>query len=267
MTTTDRMDIDELRLEMLFCELALGHVAGAFASLAIVAKSRADQNLPISRLRRAMNYLCVAMAWISSYIEGLYLDIEDRLHYVHIARPLPQRRLRRVGDLLDDNQSENLFGFKIQELLLLLRHWRIPGTMREARNVFSGEEAVLVFLCHIRTATPNAQMARDTFGGDSRLFTHCIRAITNHLCSTLHHKISGDSMRQWILWIDECRVAIWEKLQDGIVNVRANNGNEIDWEILLPRDTFRIFGWLDDADMRTNRPCPARVGELHSQEW
>ena len=39
MTTTDRMDIDELRLEMLFCELALGHVAGAFASLAIVAKS------------------------------------------------------------------------------------------------------------------------------------------------------------------------------------------------------------------------------------
>ena len=32
MTTTDSMDIDELRLEALFFELALGHIAAAFTA-------------------------------------------------------------------------------------------------------------------------------------------------------------------------------------------------------------------------------------------
>ena len=109
-----------------------------------------------------MDYLYVAVSWLTSHIEGLYLDIEDRLYYVHILRPLPTRRLRRISDLLDDNHSENHFGFKIHELQLLLAHWRIPTTMRESRYLFNGEEAMLVYLFHIRTATPNTQMARDT---------------------------------------------------------------------------------------------------------
>ena len=74
-------------------------------------------------------------------------------------------------------------------------------------------------------------------------------------------------MRQWLPYIDECRAAIWDKLQDGMVNERDRNGAEVNWEILLPDDTFRIFGWLDDTDMRTNRPRPARVGDgIHGEE-
>ena len=261
MTTTDRMDIDELRLEVCFFELVLGHVAAAFASTAAVAKTRADQNASVQQEKSTMDYLCVAVAWISSHIEGLYLDIEERLYYSHIIRPLPQIRLRSISHLVDDNQSESLFGFKIHELLLLERHWRIPARMREARNVFSGEEAMLVFLYHIRTATPNTQMARDTFGGDARLFTHFIRAITNHLYTNFYHKISGDSMRMWVDQVDEFREAIWDKLQEGIIDERDRNGRQVEWEILLPEDTFRIFGWLDDTDMRTTRPRTARVGD------
>ena len=165
--------------------------------------------------------------------------------------------------MLDDNHSNNMFGFKKQELQLLLIHWRIPTTMREARNVFSGEEAMLVFLYHIRTGTPNTHMGRDVFGGDPRLFTHYIRAITDHLYTNFYHKISGDSMRMWIDQVDEFRWAIWDKLQDGIVNERDRDGRQVNWEILLPEDTFRIFGWLDDTGMQTTRPRPARVGETN----
>ena len=129
-----------------------------------------------------------------------------------MVRPLPTPNLRRISDIADDDHSEMLFGFKTHELWLLLQHWRIPTTMREARNVFSGEEAMLVFLCHIRTATPNTQMARDTFGGDARVFTHCIWAIAHHLCTTFYHKIIGDSMRMWVPIIDQFRNAMWDKL-------------------------------------------------------
>ena len=259
MTTTDAMDIDELRLESLYFETVLAHAASAFVTLIAVAKSRRDHNLSTRRIKRTIDYLCVAVAWLTSHIEGLYLDIQDRLYYVHVARPLPTRRLRCICDLLDDNHSENLFGFKIHELQLLLLHWRIPHHMREARNVFNGEEAMLVYLYHIRTATPNTQMARDTFGGDPRLFTYYIRAIASHLYIHFYHKISGDSMRMWVDLVDDFRGAIWDKLQDGIINERDRDGRDINWEIILPADTFRIFGWLDDTDMLTNRPRAARV--------
>ena len=42
MTTTDRMDIDTLRLEALYYETALAHIASAFVAMSIVAKSRSD---------------------------------------------------------------------------------------------------------------------------------------------------------------------------------------------------------------------------------
>jgi hypothetical protein len=258
MTTTDLMDLDELRLEVLAFETALGYIAAAFTALATMARARTEQNLSIQRFKRAINYLSIAVAWIASYIEGLYLDIEDRLYFVHTIRPYSELRLRSIDDLLDDNQSESLFGFKIHELQLLRQHWRIPNRMREGRNVFNGEEAMLVFLYHIRTATPNTHMAsRDIFGGDPRLFTHYIRAITDHLYSQFYHKISGDSMRMWTPFVHDFRAAIWDKLQDGIINERDRNGREVNWEILLPAETFRIFGWLDDTDMRTNRPRAA----------
>ena len=121
------------------------------------------------------------------------------------------------------------------------------------------DDFLLVFSHHIGTATPNTQMARDTFGGDARVFTHYIRAIAHHLYTTFYHKIAGDSMRMWVPMIDQFRNAMWDKPQDGTVNERNRNGADIDWEIILPADAFRIFGWLDDTDLRTTRPRPARV--------
>ena len=124
-------------------------ITSAFATATIFAKSRVDQNLSIRRTKQTMDYLCMAVAWISSRIESLYLEIEDRLYYVHTIRTYTPVQYRRINDLIDDNQSESFVGFKKHELELLKLHWRLPERFREANYQFTGEEAMLIFLFHI----------------------------------------------------------------------------------------------------------------------
>ena len=208
------------------------------------------QGLQHERLSQVLQFLSVAVGWIACHIEMVYLDIEDKLYYVHRARRFIEPRFREIDEIEDHSQSEQMFGFRIHELHLLKLHWRIPRVMRSQGRVFSGEEAMLIFLYHIRTGTPNTHIARETFGGDPRMFTHYIRVMVDHLYSNFYHKISGDSMSIWLPYIDEFREAIWDKLLDGIVRER-NNGESNLWEVWLPFETFRIFGWLDDTDMAT----------------
>ena len=181
MTTTDAMDIDGLRLQAHDYETVLAYIASAFAAMTMMAKSRMEQSLPYQYIKDAMDYLSVAIAWIVCYIEMIYMDIEDKLYYVHTVRPLPEPNLRSIHQVLDDNESESLFGFKKNELELLLLHWRIPLHIRENNRPFTGEEAMLVFLYYIRHSTTYIQMADQVFGGDPRLFTYYVRAIANHL--------------------------------------------------------------------------------------
>ena len=225
----------------------------------MMARSRMEQSLPYQYIKDVMDYLSVAIAWIVCYIEMTYMDIEDKLYYVHTMRPLPEANLRRINQVLDDNESESLFGFRKNELQLLLLHWRIPQQMRESNRVFAGEEAMLIFLYYIRHSNTYIQMSDQVFGGDPRLYTHFVRAIANHLYSHFYHKLSGDSMRMWLPFINDFREAIWEKMQDGIVNERSRDGTEVDWEVWVPFETFRIFGWLDDTDLITDSPRPGRT--------
>jgi hypothetical protein len=204
---------------------------------------------------------------IACYMEMLYLDIEDRLYYVHQVRQNPTEQNRRIDDLVDDNESEVMFGFKIHELRRLKLHWRVPVDFNESGHVFTGEEAMLVFLHYIRTGTPFTRIAQFTFGGDPRKFTFYVRAITDHLYTSFYHKMSGDSMRQWVTQVPEFRNAIHEKLMDGIVHERRTDGSTMDYEVWVPfkLERFRVFGWLDDTDMRTTRPRPARVQQMNSE--
>ena len=259
MTTTDSLDTEDLRMKAAYYENALAHIASAFAALAAIAKSRLDQNLSIVRTKTAMDYISVATQWLTCCIQRIYLDIEDKLHFVHTVRPLPDKQMRSIEEIPDNNLSETMFGFKTHELRLLKLHWRIPLCFREARNRFTGEESMLVFLNHLRTGTSFTLMAAHIFGGDPRVFTHYVRAIVNHLYSLFYHKITGDSMSLWIDEIDEFREATWDKMLSGMVNERDRHGNEDNWEVHVPFDTFRIFGWLDDTDMETNRPRAGRT--------
>jgi hypothetical protein len=152
-------------------------------------------------------------------------------------------------------------GFKNVELQQLLLHWRVPLRMSLSTHSFHGEESMPIFLHCMRTGTPVTQMASSTFGGDSRTFSHSIRAMTNHLHETFHHKISGDSMRQWVPSINDFRTATWDQLFAGLINEKCTDGSEINCEVHLPLDVFRTFGWLDDTDTRTDRLRSRRLSE------
>jgi hypothetical protein len=102
-------------------------------------------------------------------------------------------------------------------------------------------------------------MADTIFGGDPRKFTFYIRAILDHIYNNFYHKISGDSMSQWTDDIDDFCHAIHNKLLDGIVRETHPDGTVIDFEVYIPYETFRIFGWLDDTDMHTTRPRAGRI--------
>ena len=263
-TTTDRLDIEAMQLQAADFELALASIGAAFTALAIKAKSRLEQSLPILKLKAVMDYLCIAVAWITCYLEMIYLDIEDRLFFQHQRRTFPAPQYRRISSIQDNNQSEEMFGFKIQELELLRAHWRIPQVMRNNGRVFDGEEAMLVFLYYIRTGIPFTRMADTVFGGDPRLFTNFVREIADHLYLNFYHKMSGDSMRQWVPFIDDFRAGIWDKMLNGLVSETRRGGPTIDWEVYVPFNQFRIFGFLDDTDLKTDRPRPGRSIENNS---
>ena len=265
MTTTDQMDIADLRIEALDYETALAYVASLFATLAMIVRARMEQALDHSKLSQVIQFLSVAVGWLTCHLEMVYLDIEDKLYFVHRQRRFTTPRFREISSLEDQSQSEQMFGFRVHQLHLLKAHWRIPQVMRSQGRVFTGEEAMLVFLYHIRSGTPNTQIARETFGGDPRMFTHYIRSIVDHLYSNFYHKISGDSMSMWVPFIDEFREAIWDKLLDGIVHERHDGESNL-WEVWLPFETFRIFGWLDDTDMATNRPRAGQTTQNDNEQ-
>jgi hypothetical protein len=267
MTTTDLMDIEEIQVNIRDTQNLMQYFVSSYIALSMLMRSRMALGLfdAEGRLKELLKFVELSVNSIVCYMEMLYLDIEDRVYYVHQVRPNPPSQKRRIDDLLDDNEAEGLFGFKIHELRSLMLHWRIPNEFVLSARVFTGEEAMLVYLHYIRTGTPFTRMSQSTFGGDPRTFTMFVWAITDHLYSNFYHKMSGDSMRQWAPLIPEFRRAIHDKLLDGIVHERLPDGSEFDYEVSLPLDTFRVFGWLDDTDMRTTRPRPARITQANSE--
>ena len=260
MGTTDRMDIDELRWHVYGLETALAYISTTFASLAMAVRQRTQHNLPTLKMERAMDFLTVAVSWLVCSIELAFLNLKDKLYFVHHPHRFESTKLRTIEELEDDNHSTQLFGFKKEELLLLLLHWRIPSQFREEGYVFEGEAAMLIFLYYIRSGMTYTRMV-NIFGGDPRRMTNYIRAVSDHLYKHFYHKISGDSMRMWVTSVDDFRQAIWDRLQDGLVNERSSDGTEVDWEVWIPPQSFRVFGWLDDTDLQTDRPRPGRNNE------
>ena len=67
-------------------------------------------------------------------------------------------------------------------------------------------------------------------------------------------------MRLWLPQIDDFRLAIWKKLNDGYTMEERFNARDLsqNWRTILllsiSFDTFRIFGFLDDTDFRTTAP-------------
>ena len=152
MTSTDSMDVDELRLQASDFEVVLGHVVGAFVTLSVIARSRVEQGLSYRRIKEALDYICIAVSWITCYIEMLYLDIEDKIYYQHRLHRFNEPTMRSINNIEDDNQSESMFGFKKNELVMLYQHWRLPQEFLVQNRRFSSEAKMLLFLFYIRSS-------------------------------------------------------------------------------------------------------------------
>ena len=75
-----------------------------------------------------------------------------------------------------------------------------------------------------------------------------------HLYSKFYHKISGQSLRQWMPYIHKFREAIWKKINSGgtiETTSRNNESSSILVDIAIPFETFRIVGFADDTGFRT----------------
>ena len=75
-------------------------------------------------------------------------------------------------------------------------------------------------------------MASMLFGGNPRDMTYIVRCAITHLHDTFYNKISGDSMRYWVDYIDDFRTAIYNRL--------TNNPRY--WESIAHPD---IYGPMD----------------------
>lgn len=96
-------------------------------------------------------------------------------------------------------------------------------------------------------------MSKHIFGGDPRRFTYLIRLMTDHIYNNFYHKISGDSMWQWIPYIQDFRYAIWYHIQH-LVTTEETNAVCRYVSLNIPFNTFCIFDFLDDTGFRTTAP-------------
>jgi hypothetical protein len=111
----------------------------------------------------------------------------------------------------------------------------------------TGEEALLIFLHHIRHRYSICSAADTIFGGSSPSTFVLFWIISTN---NFYHKISGDSMSQWTDDIDDFCHAIHNKF---LMVLYGDPGWHSDWfRVYIPYETFQIFGWLDDTDIAHN---------------
>ena len=137
-------------------------------------------------------------------------------------------------------------GLSVSQLILLHKHLRIPNIVRDeiSRHSYSGRVSFLHYITYNRLGLTKLQLSLYHFGGDPRRFTYTIRAIGHFLYETFYHKISGDSMRQWLPHLDSFRDAIWRKIISGgtiETSFENNQPQETYVGIEIPFDSFRIL--------------------------
>ena len=66
-----------------------------------------------------------------------------------------------------------------------------------------------------RLGVTQLQMSLYYFDGDARRFSYSIRSLALHVYNKFYHKVSGNSMEQWLGKIDQFRSCIWTKVTNG----------------------------------------------------
>lgn len=140
-------------------------------------------------------------------------------------------------------------------------HLRIPHELHyHRRYTFTWEECFPQYLVFNRIGETKLRMSRNYFGGDSRRFIYSIRIMNQNLYEMFYNKISGDLIRIWKPQIDEFRLAIWLKLNDGYVVEERCDATAIMQNLTpilllsIPFTTFCIFEFLGDTEFWSIAP-------------
>ena len=112
-----------------------------------------------------------------------------------------------------NNEARDITGLSTAQLTKLYTHLRIPDRLSyQHRYVFAGEEAFLHYIICNRLGETKIKMSWNYSGEDPRRFTYSIQLITDHIYINFYHRISGDSMREWVPHIPSFGHSIWSRI-------------------------------------------------------
>ena len=248
-----------------FVRSATEHLIVGFSAMAMLAGGNAAGYAAwaIEQITEAREYCFMFATFFAFRAVCLFHDFMDIVYYPLANREAPSDHFRpkqnRRLEELDDATANNLTGLNVHQLQELYTHWRLEPEMRTEgrRTVFTGEELLIIYLYFLKHGHTFLHMAAWVFGGDPREYTYAMRCIVNHLYKTFYHKISGDSMRQWLPYITIFRHAICARLQSNARDdeLRFDPNLAADQYAFPNEDPhlFRHFGFLDDYGVRSSR--------------
>jgi DDE superfamily endonuclease len=211
------------------------------------------------RMMANYSYVVMLLYW-HDLVDIMFFPNSNRDNAPGVAERFPARNT--TIDELSDQQAEDLTGFNKAQLHLLVVAWRLPEILRpppgQRRTFFPREEALIKFLNWLRHGHTFIHMAAYVFGGDPRIYTFIMRCMVSHLYTTFYHKVSGDSLRMWMPYLDVFRGAILLHLRnqaqiDVLSNIPGLAAEAAAFLQSLP-ETFRIFGFVDDYGVQTAAP-------------
>jgi hypothetical protein len=174
-------------------------------------------------------------------------------------------RNRLIDDLLEED-AYSLTRFRRLQLRLLMVHLRIPNRVvigPRHRYRFGGEELLIVCLARIATGDPWTRLIPSHFEGDARRWSSAFRWFLNHIFVNFNHKISGQSIEGWIGSIQDFKKAILDRLAKPAHPIKLDFDDDLahpQYVIQCPIECWRVFGFIDDTNIRTYRPGSGPVG-------
>jgi len=173
--------------------------------------------------------------------------------------------INRTIDSLSESDALEFTRFKKNQLQLLLLHLRLPNIViiGPCRYKFTGEELLIVCLTYIASGMPWTYFIEYKFGGDPRRWSLGYKWFIDHLYFHFYHKISGNSIAHWQHLFHDFRWAILNHLGKPAHQMEVDFDEQLgrpEFIIQAPLESWRVFGFIDDTNVRTCRPGSGPVG-------
>jgi hypothetical protein len=232
-----------------------------------------QNNSRVQRMTTVIRYYTRLIAFCYLRLDHIYVEEAELVGIrrdqweAMVAREVDTPPRNRSLDEISDGDAFRLTRFRKPQLQLLIQHWRIPDRIvTNNRYSFTGEEILVVCLSKIATGLSWTQLCKDTFGGEPRRWSLGFKWFINHLFVTFYHKISGRSIELWLGDMDNFKHAILDRLAQPAYPFEVEYFEDIghperaQYVVNCDPDHWRVFGFLDDTNVRSSRPGSGPVG-------